>query len=382
MPTDLNDLDTLNRARAEFPTLEHFAHFALAYKAPLPRFVEDVMGDFMNDFYDTAGANAMSMDRIEEARASVSRLVGVPPEALAFVKNTSEGINIIASGLRLEAGDEVVVSNLEHEANLLPWRRLASRGIELTIADGGSEGLIQKIGPRTRVVATSWVSYGTGVRFDIPAIAAACRGHGALVVVDAIQGVGVLNTTLTELGADVVACGGHKGLLGLAGAGFLYVREDWIPKIEPPYVSRFSFASSDKWSTSLELARDAHRFEYGNPNFLGIAVLKRTAEFIGRLGLDAIEARVRTLTTRLFDLATNAGLVVRTPTEWSQRAGIISFEVSDPTAVMNHLRENNILVSVKDDRYLRTACHFYNTEEEVDELVRALVDEASGLDKA
>ncbi len=374
MRTDLNDLDPLTAARAEFPALEHFAHFALAHKAPLPRHVEDVMHAFMNDFYDNAGQNVVSMDRIEEARAVLAALVGVPSSSLAFVKNTSEGINIVASGLPLSKGDAVVVSNLEHEANLLPWRRLATRGVELTVADGNTEAMIEKIGPRTRVVATSWVSYGTGVRFDLPVLAAACHEYNALLVVDGIQGVGVLGDSLPSLGVDVVACGGHKGLLGLAGAGFLYVRDDLIPEIEPPYVSKFSFASDDKWRASLELAPDARRFEYGNPNYLGIAVLKRSAEFLQRLGLDAIEARVRTLTTSLVELASSAGLSVLTPADWSQRAGIVSFELEQPASVMARLREKDILVTVKDDRYLRTACHFYNTEDEVEQLVAALLD--------
>ena len=313
------------------------------------------------------------MERCEETRASLAALVGAPAHTLAFVKNTSEGINILASGLGLGEGDEVIVSDLEHEANLLPWRRLAERGVTITIASGGAPDLIQKLSARTRVVAVSWVTYGTGYRFGLPALGRACRERDVLLVVDGIQGVGVLATPLVALEADAIACGGHKGLLGLAGAGFLYVREDVIPRVEPPYAAKFSFASPNKWDETLELAAGAHRFEYGNPNHLGLAVLKRSSEFLRELGLENIEARVKKLTTELLECARAAGLEAATSDAWEERAGIVSFEMSHAAEIQACLEERKFLVSVKDHRFLRVACHFFNTEEEVARLVKAIV---------
>ena len=150
---------------------------------------------------------------------------------------------------------------------------------------------------RTRAVGVSWVAYGNGYRFDIPTIATACRERDIVLVVDGIQGVGVLATPLTELGADVVIAGGFKGLLSPTGTGFLYCREGFASRIEPAYVARFSFASDDKWKRPLELATDASRFEYGNPNYLGIWVMQRSLELILSIGLDQIEERVEELTT-------------------------------------------------------------------------------------
>ncbi len=359
--------------RREFPTLENWTHFALAHKAPLPRCAEDAIASFLRDFQENAGKYAFDMERCEETRTSLAALVGAPARTLAFVKNTSEGINILASGLGLGEGDEVIVSDLEHEANLLPWRRLAERGVTITIASGGAPDLIQRLSARTRVVAVSWVTYGTGYRFDLPALGRACRERDALLVVDGIQGVGVLATPLVALEADAIACGGHKGLLGLAGAGFLYVREDVIPRVEPPYAAKFSFTSPNKWDETLELAAGAHRFEYGNPNHLGLAVLKRSSEFLRDLGLDNIEARVKKLTTELLECARAAGLEVATSDAWEERAGIVSFEMSHAAEIQACLEERKILASVKDDRLLRVACHFFNTEEEVERLVKAIV---------
>ena len=366
------DSSEIAEIRREFPTLENWTHFALAHKAPLPRCAEDAIAGFLTDFYENAGKNAFDMERCEETRAALAALVGAPANTLAFVKNTSEGINILASGLGLAEGDEVIVSDLEHEANLLPWRRLASHGVTITIASGGAQDLVQKLSARTRVVAVSWVTYGTGYRFDLPALGRACRERDVLLVVDGIQGVGVLSTPLVALEADAIACGGHKGLLGLAGAGFLYVRDEIIPRVEPPYAAKFSFASPDKWDETFELAGTAHRFEYGNPNHLGLAVLKRSSEFLTEIGLANIEARVKKLTTELIESARAAGLEAATTDAWEERAGIVSFEMKGANEIQARLEERKILVSVKDDRFLRVACHFFNTEEEVARLVKVI----------
>ena len=362
----------VERIRSEFPALSRWTHFALAHKAPLPRAAEQAFAEIVSDFADTGGRRSYDMERVEEARATLARLVGVPGDCLAFVKNTSEGIGIAAAGLAWSEGDEVLVSELEHEANLLPWRRLQSRGVTVTMAPGGTDELVARVGPQTRVVAASWVTYGTGYRFDLPRLGRACREHGALLVADAIQGVGVLATPLSELGADIVACGGHKGLLGLAGAGFLYCRREVLTTITPPHASKFSFADPDKRAPRLRLADDAHRFEYGNPNFVGIAVLKRSAELIESIGLPAIEERVRSLTTRLMERLRAHGRDVLTPEPWAERAGIVSVAVPHPEETRRRLADQRILVSVKDGRYLRMACHVYNTDAEVDRLAAAI----------
>jgi len=377
MPPDFSAL------RRQFPVTERYAHFDAARKAPLPRCVEAAMGEFMRDVYDHAGERAFSMDGIEEARETVARLVGAPAGTLAFIRNTSEGLNIIARGLGLQAGDKVLVTELEHENNIYPWRRLEQGGVTVGVvrAKGKSipvSAFVEEMDQRTRVVAVSWVAYGNGFRADLPALGKACHERGVLMVVDGIQAVGVIDTPLTELGAHAVVCGGHKTLLSLAGAGFMYCREELIPKIDPPYAAKFSFVTNDRWQRPLQLSPDAHRFEYGNPNFLGIWVLKRSAEFIMDIGLGHIEGRVRALTTTLLQRAEDAGLEILTPRPWGERAGIVSFRVPEPEKMMHRLREKKIIVNVKDGRILRTATHFYNTEEEIDRLIAEIVGLSEG----
>jgi len=370
----LPDFDAI---RKQFPTLNNFVYLDTAAKAPLPRCAEEAMVSYMADMWQRVGERAFSMEEIERTRETLARLVGVPSKTVSFIKNTSEGINIVAHGLGLEAGDKVLISEFEHSACVLPWRQLEKIGVEVEVVRGSAgrippELFIAKMDDRTRAVGVSWVAYGTGYRFDIPTIAAACRERNIVLLVDGIQGVGVLATPLTELGSDVVVAGGFKGLLSPTGTGFLYCREGFASRIDPAYVARFSFASDDKWRPELELATDARRFEYGNPNFLGIWVMRHCLELILDIGLDQIEERVRELTTLLYEQVEERGFNVITPKPWHERAGILSFDVPEPETVRQQLMERKIVVNVRDGGTLRAAPHFYNSRQDIEDLVDAL----------
>jgi cysteine desulfurase/selenocysteine lyase len=372
----LPDFDAI---RKQFPTMDSFVYLDTAAKAPLPRCAQEAMVSYMADMWQRVGERSFSMQEIERTRETLARLVGVPSKTVSFIKNTSEGINIVAHGLGLQAGDKVLISEFEHSACVLPWRHLERIGVEVEVVRGSDgrippELFIEKMDDRTRAVGVSWVAYGSGYRFDIPTIAAACRERGIVLLVDGIQGVGVLATPLTELGADVVVAGGFKGLLSPTGTGFLYCREGFASRIDPAYVARFSFASDDKWKRDLELATDARRFEYGNPNYLGIWVMRHSLELILSIGLDQIEKRVRELTTLLYQRVEERGFKVITPKPWHERAGILSFDVPEPELVRRRLMERKIVVNVRDGGTLRAAPHFYNTPRDIETLVDALAE--------
>lgn len=372
----LPDFEALRR---QFPTLDNWVYLDTAAKAPLPKCAEEAMISYMADMWEQVGERAFSIQEIERARETLARLVGVSPSTVSFLKNTSEGINIVAHGLGLEAGDKVLISEFEHSACVLPWRRLEKNGVEVVVVRGSDgrippESFIEKMDDRTRAVGVSWVAYGNGYRFDIPAIAAACRERDIVLAVDGIQAIGVLATPLTELGADVVVAGGFKGLLSPTGTGFLYCREGFASRIEPAYVARFSFESDDKWQQPLRLATDSSRFEYGNPNYLGIWVMRHSVELILDIGLDQIERQVEDLTTYLYERVEDRGFKVVTPKPWHERAGILSFDVPEPEMVRQQLLDRRIVVNVRDGNTLRVAPHFYNTRQDIDTLVGALVE--------
>lgn len=366
--------------RSAFPTTGRFVYLDTARKALVPQWTEAAMLDWVGDVNEHAGSGAFSMDNIEAARRDVAALVGADPANLAFVKNTSEGVNIIAHGIDLRAGDNVVFSELEHENNTFPWRYLEFQGIEVRILPAGPDGRVPlddyraAIDARTRIVSVAWVSYGSGHRGDVPALAEIAHAAGAILIVDAIQACGMLDRRIDSLGADVVVSGGHKTLLSLAGAGLMYVRSGLIEKVMPPYAAKFSFTSIDRKVSKLELAPDARRFEYGNPNFVGIWCQRRSAQVIRSVGLDRIEARVRELTDRLIAGLHDLQAEVRTSDVWSERCGIVTIAPrGDARALELRLKERGILVAEKDD-LLRISTYAYNDEDDIDRILAALPD--------
>jgi cysteine desulfurase/selenocysteine lyase len=371
-----------NSFRSAFPTLERFVYLDTARKALVPLWVEAAMSEWLRDVYENAGEAAFSMDAVEAARAEIARTFGAPAANLALIKNTSEGMNILAKGLDIVPGENVVLSESEHENNTFPWRYLTAKGVDVRIIRADNDGKIplelyrDTIDRKTRVVSVAWVAYGNGARSDVQEVAAIAHRHGALLAVDGIQGVGTIGQRIDSLDADVVVAGGHKTQFSLAGAGFLYVRDNAIERIVPPYAAKFSFTSLDRKVAELTLAPDAHRFEYGNPNFLGIQVQQFSARMIREVGLDRIEARVHMLTDRLLAGLDAAGIRVRTPRPWHQRAGIVSMDLGrDAGEAVRELAQRKIILSEKDG-FARASVHAYNNESDIDALLDALREAA------
>ena len=356
--------------RDEFPVTRNWTYLDLANKAPLPQCAQDAAAEFLREMNEGGGREAFSRLRVEEIRASLASLLGVAPGTLAFIKNTSEGLNVAAQALDLRAGDNVVQAETDHPNQVYALKRLKERGVELRWArsrDGRfpTEAFVEAMDWRTRVAAVSYVTFGTGCRIDLPALGAACRERGVVLMTDAIQGVGILAAPLPSLGADVVVCGGHKGLLGLPGTGFLYCREDLIPAMKPPFYARAGMVPEARPRMEVEPAPDARRFEIGNHNYLGLWVLGRSVEFLAGVGLARVEARVRELTTHLMELLERRGERILTPRPWEERAAIVSVASPDPQKAAARLREKRVIASARNNA-LRFAPHFYNTEEELE----------------
>lgn len=367
-----------NSLRSEFPTLRHWNYLDTARKTIPPRCQEQAMQEYTRDVYENAGADAWSALNVAETRSALADLLGAEPQEIAFTKNTTEGLNIAAHAFDLKAGDNIVLTNMEHVANIWVWKHWEQRGVEIRYAqhrDGRLpvEAFMEKVDARTRVVSTAHVTYGNGVRVDLPALGAACRERGIRLVVDGVQAAGILATPLRDLGADVIAIGGHKNLFGLTGSGLVYCRSELVDSVLTPFVKEATPLNSRAHANSqFDYMRVAHRFEGGNPNFLGIRVLRRGAEFIQSIGLSAIESRVRELSTHCLKLVKKAGLKTMTPDAWEERAQIVNVLVPDAASVMNELRDKHrTIVNVKDDA-IRVSMSFFNNEEDLEKAIDAL----------
>lgn len=370
--------------RKEFPTLQHWTYLDSARKTIPPRCQEQAMQAYTRDVYENAGAEAWSAPFIGETRAELASLLGADPEEIAFTKNTTEGLLIAAHAFDLRPGDNVVLTNMEHVANVWIWKHWQKKGVEIRRAEhrGGRlplEAFLEKIDGRTRVVSTAYITYGNGVRVDLPRLGAACRERNIRLVVDGVQAAGVLATPLRDLNADLIAMGGHKGLFGLTGSGIVYCRRELVDAVLTPFVKEPEpLATKGHANSQFDYVRVAHRFEGGNPNFLGVRVLRHGARFIRSIGLPAIESRVRELSTHCLQLLKKAGLRTMTPEPWEERAHIVNVLVPDAEHVMNALRERHrVVVNVKDDA-IRISMGFFNDEEDLEKAVGAIVRESRG----
>jgi cysteine desulfurase / selenocysteine lyase len=312
----------------------------------------------------------------------LARLLGAKPAEIAFTKNTTEGLNIAAHAFDLQPGDNIVLTDMEHPANVWVWKHWEAKGVEIRLARsrGGRlpvDVFTEHMDARTRVVSTAYVTYGNGYRVDLPALGRICRSRDVRLVADGVQAAGILAAPLSELGADIVAIGGHKGLLGLTGSGIVYCREELVDGIGTPFLKAPAAPAvrSAHVNSQFDYVRTAHRFEGGNPNFLGVRVLRAGAEFLQSIGLAHIEERVRGLSDACLRMLEQNGLETTTPRSWNERAQIVSVPVPDAAGVMTRLRERHrVVVNVKDGA-LRLSMSFFNDETDLQRTIRAIKEE-------
>jgi selenocysteine lyase/cysteine desulfurase len=236
-------------------------------------------------------------------RGLFARLINAEPDEVAYTKNVSDGINLVAASIDWRAGDNAVLcSALEHPANLYPWLNLQRRrGVEIRdipSRDGTMpvEAMVNAMDAHTRVVTTSLVTFAPGFRTDIGALGQACRERGALFLVDGAQGIGILHLDMSREPIDVLSVSTQKGLCAEYGMGFLYVRREWAERLSPVFLSRFSVDLGDAHEASAgkeyRLLPGARRFDVGNYNYLGVIAVEPPLELIGRIGTAAIEPYV------------------------------------------------------------------------------------------
>lgn len=368
--------------RAEFPTLSRWTYLDVARKTPAPRCQERALIEYMRDIYEEAGAGAWAAPQVAETRAALARLLGAKPGQIAFTKNTTEGLNIAAHAFDLRAGDNIVLTDLEHPANVWVWKHWEAKGVEIRYArsrDGRLplDAFVEKMDASTRVVSTAYVTYGNGYRVNLPELGRVCRSRGIRLVADGVQAAGILAAPLDTLGADLIAIGGHKGLFGLTGSGIVYCREELVDTIRAPFVKApvAPAIAHAHVNAQFDYVRTAHRFEGGNPNFLGVRVLRAGAELLESIGLARIEERVRGLSAACLRMLKAADLRTTTPEAWEERAQIVNVLVADAAGVMERLRaKHRVVVNVKDGA-IRLSMSFFNNDADLEKAVRAIREE-------
>lgn len=365
--------------RAELPVTRRWAFFDHAALAPLTARALQALNAYAADLAENGDVNESHwVKRVEEVRRLFGRLLNCDPLDVAFVKNTSEGIGLVAEGFPWRPGDNVVTAAEEYPANIYPWMNLAARGVALRrVASRGArvelDDLRAALDGRTRLVTLSMVEYASGFRNDLDAVGQLCRERGIAFFVDAIQGLGVLPLDVAKTPVDFLAACGHKWLLGAQGAAVLYVRRELLDRLHPVGVGWNSVAGARDFSTiDFTLKPHAGRYESGTLNVAGITALGASLELLLELGVPALAARIREVTDYLCERAPAAGLAVFSSRQPEETSGIVSLAApGDLRDLVRRCRDAGIVINRRAGR-LRVSPHAYNTTEEIDRLLEVL----------
>ncbi|MBM3264033.1 MAG: aminotransferase class V-fold PLP-dependent enzyme [candidate division Zixibacteria bacterium] len=372
----------LQSVRTEFPVVDNVTYLNHAAVGTISRRARRAVEEYVKDFNEYAAAHYAAWEtRQGQVRALMGRLVDAPPEQMAFVKNTTEGISFAANGLDWREGDNVILNSLEFPSNALPWMNLAYRGVETRWVQA-LEGRVtiddirNMIDRRTRVVALSHVEFGNGYRNDLADVGALCREQGVYFVVDGIQSLGQMPVSVRETPVDALVADAHKWLLGPEGIGLFYCAPDFMDRLRLYEVGWKSVANIGNYDVyDLTPHPTAERFEGGSANVLGIYALGGAIELFLEVGMDTVQKRLRLLTDTLCDALLHKGYRLLSPRGENEWSGIVTFN-SDRYAneeLHKILRSRNVIGSRRGGG-IRISPHFYNTEEEVLRVTDALPD--------
>jgi len=304
----------------EFPVRRSLLYFNHAAVAALPRRVAAAMTAQVENQRDRGAADWRAWyANVETTREKAARLVHASTSEIAFVPNTSWGINLVALGFPWTQGDNVVTTDIEFPSNAYPWRALAERGIECRAAksrDGRiAAGDVAALADgRTRVVAVSWVAFHNGFVFPLAELGAFCRERGILLVVDAIQGLGALPIDVGETKVDVLCADGHKWLYGTEGGAVFYVREGAREKVPARALGWWNLKTEGEYLQYRGAPYSgARRYEPGSLPTANLVGLSAALDLLAEMGPANVRARILENVAALRDGLSARGWRIATP---------------------------------------------------------------------
>ena len=382
-------LKTFEEVREDIPLLQKVIYLDSAATTPKPRQVVKAMEEYFFEYCANVGRGAHSLaqkstEEYEKTREKIAKFLNVKPKEIIFTKNCTEAINIVASGLNWKENDKIIVSNIEHHSNFLPWQRIAKNfKVKLDVVAATKDGMIlpsaieEKLDKNTKVIAITHISNVLGTIQPINEISKLAKDFGALTV-------GHIKVDLKKINCDFFAFSGHKGLLGPQGTGGLWSKH--LGKLEP--LTLGGGAVFDVAESKYELLQPPHQFEAGTPNIPGIIGLGRAIDYVNEIGIENIEKyNKKLLEVALKQLGQIEKVEVYGPKTTENKADLVSFNVSgiNPHDVAIILDESERIIirsghhcaipAVKmlgTDGTARASFHYYNLESEIGKLATTL----------
>jgi L-cysteine/cystine lyase len=378
--------------RAQIPATASVLYLNTGWQGPSPRPVIAAVQETLALEAESPTAPPTNAKRLEisrKARRALADLINAMPEEVSLQQNTTEGINIVVSGLGLKSGDEVITCSLEHSSVMVPFYVSRERyGVTAKIVHPSardSDGDIlarfeEALTPATKLVMLSHVTYGNGQLLPIRDICRQAHARGAFLLVDAAQSVGQMPVDVRQLECDFCAFPGHKWLLGPAATGSLYVRRELIEQLEPPKVAHRAADHYDFEGEFRPKVDTIEKFELTTVSAPLLAGLTAAVEFIQEIGLETVRERslhlARYAAARLGRIS-DTRLVSPEKAE-AVASGLVSFSLAGvpPEVVTACLWERGRIVArtVPDASCTRLSLHVFNTETEVDAVAAVVED--------
>ncbi len=367
----------LESYRRYFKITERYAYLDNALTSPISTRVSGAIHKFLKErSLQTDLVSNNWKDAVETTRELAARLIGTRAENVALLSHTSDGINTVAMGTRWKSGDSIITTDLEFPSNLYPWLHLQRYGVKVKIVKHQKDGTItldqirNRIDSKTRMIAISHVQYSNGFKIDLKELFEIAEQEQILLSVDAIQSVGALKVDSSW--CDYLSAGGHKWLLAPFGVAIFYVKSP--SALEPPFVGWKSVEDYSSYLTlgpKLDLANGASKFETGSHDYSAIYGFREALKLILEIGISEIERHIFYLTDLFIDGVKKMGFEIQTPEAHGERGGIVNMKVDDPEVQVKKLAKKNIIVSARMNG-IRVSPTFYNNEEDINKLLRAL----------
>lgn len=370
-------ISSMAEARSRFHRAATSAYLDTAAEGLPPDSARDSLLEYLADKTSGSPGRNHMFAAEAEARAETATLLHTEPENVAFVGNATDGLNLLSGSIRWNPGDEVLMTDLEFSSNVVSWLRLKEQGVHVVVIPSHSgkvelQDFVSRIGPRTKVVTVSQVSYKSGTQFPfIAELARETHRAGGIMVVDATQALGRVPVSVE--GVDFLAASSYKWLLGVHGLGVVYCAPELIDRLKAGAAGWYSIVdvfAPDRFQR-FQLKPDAGRFAGGMPNFGSIYVLRDSISLLNGIGIEAMDAALKPVVEKARKGIENLGYSLLTPHDSRFASGIVSFAPSTPEAVGQALAGAGIIVWAGDGR-VRVSIHLYNNDGDIDALLKSL----------
>jgi selenocysteine lyase/cysteine desulfurase len=381
----------LDEFRARFPIFRSRVYVNSCSQGALSTDVDEAVRAYLDSWHERGSPWEMWVDQVERLRARFAASVGADADEIAVMPSASAGINAVASALSFAGPrSHVVIGDFEFPTMAQIWLAQERRGASIRRAHASSvspdtlpiEAYAAVIDERTLIVPATHVCFRNGHKTDIAGLVRIAHDRGAYVFLDDYQRTGSGPIDVHALGVDFMVTGCLKYLLAAAGIGFLYVRRDLIERFEPAVTGWFGRVNPFAFRIdALDWPPGANRFESGTPPVPNAYAALAALALLDRIGYDVVGRHVDHLASVYAAAAAEAGFVVRTPSAPERRGPLVVVQSVDGPMLVEKLARRGIIASCR-GHGLRVAFHAYNTESDVDAVIRALVAELPLLERA